>query len=31
MRFVMVMFDKKLTEIGLPRYLETKRGLGYRV
>ena len=27
----MVRLRKKLTEIGLPRYLETKRGLGYRV
>ena len=27
----MVRIRKKLTEIGLPRYLETKRGLGYRV
>ena len=27
----MVCLRKKLTEIGLPRYLETKRGLGYRV
>ena len=26
----MVRLRKKLTEIGLPRYLETKRGLGYR-
>lgn len=27
----MVRLRKKLTGIGLPRYLETKRGLGYRV
>ena len=26
-----VRLRKKLTEIGLPDYLETKRGLGYRV